>query len=104
MAAPQPIRLEVVTIDCEHLSYIKRLRGDNQGSIREIHRMIRIHFHKFENTCKRSFIKEPDEQAAIRNEFSKPAGAHTVRLQKMERLNQYRDCRVNWLIYACESL
>ena len=58
MPTPNPIGGEIIAVHGENLEGPQLLCGNNEGSIDEIHRMIRIFFHQFKSALKARGVEE----------------------------------------------
>jgi hypothetical protein len=74
MPAPDPIGLEITAIEREDPPCAKRFSGYRQGSIRQIHRVIRVVFHQFEGSLYSALAQEPNLKPAFGNKFAKIPG------------------------------
>jgi hypothetical protein len=93
VASPNAIRGEIIAVDGENLACLERLRGNDQGGVGEVHRMVRILFHQLKSPLEPGAVHKPGRQSAPEDEIPKAVGSFASRREHMEGLGQDGDRR-----------
>ena len=90
MAPANAIRREIGPIETEHFPRAERLRRRQERGVRQVHRVVSILFHEFEDAAQILRIQEPHEKSASDDELTSLIRPPTRWLEHMKGLGQNR--------------